>query len=620
MLRQEHTVRVVCPTRTSLPNIIGAESFRKVPTVYCSTNVCEEPAHEPSVASAPPVGHSKTQSIGQRHERAFPCTPQCTGMRAGWPATVAAGTCPTAAGEAKTSPGRAGRAAGVAAQTGDDPDRHRTEHPLHAGPRMVNADRLDPVIPQEPRHGVPDCMSARLAPNAPLLALLAEWVARQRMESAPEKSRRQAAAFLPQAGNTQEATEPYTDWTPALRRLADFLREAGIKVSARADRRLYLGDIAAGKLPLLEQSASLASPGWRTAVDELVWVHARETLGNALRRHGRFGDGIATRPELGRNGFALFAADKEIGIIHATHAFVRGRDLITGNFLIAGDHWDQVERAVRSAGDSMRTWPAATSPDTAAAPSASPDTAAAPSARRFSVLPQTLAPELRDACMEASRRIRLERRTAFERRVVLECSLGELAIEPIKTKGNNLHVPFLFRWAKGGHHVQVHGQLALTRIDPLPLLVTGGADEVGAHIAWVHMLLGFAELTCNGPEPTGPRRLAGHPPTGHRDSTQNRHPGTREGYARIRRPWSDSLEPAGRWYAAGGTYVAAHISRLPFEREHSEEAAHLALQVGIRLKQHETWVRDHVRGVPKDAEIRFRWRTPPALSARQTNW
>src|SRR5512146_3081096 len=72
--------------------------------------------------------------------------------RAGWPATVAAGTCPTAAGEAKTSPGRAGRAAGVAAQTGDDPDRHRTEHPLHAGPRMVNADRLDPVIPQEPCH------------------------------------------------------------------------------------------------------------------------------------------------------------------------------------------------------------------------------------------------------------------------------------------------------------------------------------------------------------------------------------------------------------------------------------------------------------------------------------
>lgn len=84
---------------------------------------------------------------------------------------------------------------------------------------------------------------------------------------------------------------------------------------------------------------------------------------------------------------------------------------------------------------------------------------------------------------------------------------------------------------------------------------------------------------------------------------------------RTERPWSGPLEPTGPWYTAGGTYVAAHISRLPFGREHSPGAAQLALQAGISLEQQETWVRDYIRGVPKDAEIRFRWRTPAELAA-----
>lgn len=70
----------------------------------------------------------------------------------------------------------------------------------------------------------------------------------------------------------------------------------------------------------------------------------------------------------------------------------------------------------------------------------------------------------------------------------------------------------------------------------------------------------------------------------------------------------------GTLVMAGSTYVAAHISRLPSSREHSAEAAQLALQAGISLEQQETWVRDYIRGVPKDAEIRFRWRTPAELA------
>ena len=84
----------------------------------------------------------------------FCARPQCINMQPGLLAAVAAGACSTITGEAQASPGRAGRAAGVAAQAGDDPDRHRGEHALHPRPHVVNADRLDPVIPQEP--GYPD--------------------------------------------------------------------------------------------------------------------------------------------------------------------------------------------------------------------------------------------------------------------------------------------------------------------------------------------------------------------------------------------------------------------------------------------------------------------------------
>jgi hypothetical protein len=50
----------------------------------------------------------------------------------------------------RRSHGREGRPAGIAAPAGGDPDRHRGEHALHAGPHVMDSDRLDLVVPQEP--------------------------------------------------------------------------------------------------------------------------------------------------------------------------------------------------------------------------------------------------------------------------------------------------------------------------------------------------------------------------------------------------------------------------------------------------------------------------------------
>jgi hypothetical protein len=269
--------------------------------------------------------------------------------------------------------------------------------------------------------------------------------------------------------------------------------------------------------------------------------------------------------------------------------------MIPGNFLTPGPHWGDLDQALHAieAETSLRT--------------ATVDVNIAPSGRRIDVLPDTFAPELRVACMEASRRIRLERRIAFERRVVLECASAELAVEPIARRGTRLHVPFLFRTARGGEDVRVRGELLLDGSDPLPALITEGMSGFVAHLAWAHMLLGFAELTCNGPEPS----VLGTPAQ-HRRSRQSGR--DRDKSIRIPQLWSESLEPTGIWYGLGGTYVAAHVSRLPADRKHRTEAEQLARQVGISLKQHETWVRDYIRGVPKNMEIRFRWRTPMVLA------
>ena len=64
---------------------------------------------------------------------------------------------------------------------------------------------------------------------------LQEKAERERLASAREQAAADAAAVLPRAANSQVAAEPFTNWTPALAGLADFLREAGISVDARAD-------------------------------------------------------------------------------------------------------------------------------------------------------------------------------------------------------------------------------------------------------------------------------------------------------------------------------------------------------------------------------------------------
>ena len=90
---------------------------------------------------------------------------------------------------------------------------------------------------------------------------------------------------------------------------------------------------------------------------------------------------------------------------------------------------------------------------------------------------------------------------------------------------------------------------------------------------------------------------------------------TRFSDAPRRRPWPSNLEPLGSW-TAYGALVAGHRRQLN-DKTASDEARERARQVGIILHAHETWVRPHSRGIPKDIEIRFRWHAPRVLLSRR---
>ena len=228
--------------------------------------------------------------------------------------------------------------------------------------------------------------------------------------------------------------------------------------------------------------------------------------------------------------------------------------------------------------------------------------------RRRDHLPGDLAPELIDACLDASRRIRLERHVAYDRPVVLERDGGELTLLPIAGTETRLFVPFHF--ARGAKTVE--RKLVLEGRDPLPLLIGEGVVEEDAITAWTYALLGFANATCIELEPV---KL-----TGRREPKRPRHPSA----SISRRPFSaqtlprkpqrpNHLEPVGRWIRSGGSYVPGFRRHLPDGWTASDEARDRARQVGIILHWDETWVRGHIRGVPEGVEIRFRWHAPTEL-------
>jgi hypothetical protein len=324
-----------------------------------------------------------------------------------------------------------------------------------------------------------------------------------------------------------------------------------------------------------------------------------------MEANARFGDGFRALILQRENGFAIMHYDVRLAIIGPSRAQIPNHEVINANFLTPGTHWQQVAEILHDAepvlvAEWKREQEVKLATGTTVVATADGRKRAV-ARRRIDQLPEDLAQELIDSCLDASRRIRLERQVAYDRPVVLECSIGELTLLPITGTGNRLLLPFRLNNETGS----VTGELVFGNSDPLALLIGEDVPYEDAVMAWMCALLGFADATCIDFETEAAvRRWAGS--QGRPASRTPQSPSTPR-VAPRRQPWPKCLEPIGRWVRYSGSFVAGHRRHLQDGQTASDEARDRARRVGITLHQHETWVRPHARGVPDDLEMRFRW-------------
>ena len=360
---------------------------------------------------------------------------------------------------------------------------------------------------------------------------------------------------------------------------------------------------------------------WRKAVDRIVVEHIRETFNTAVEDNARFSNGLRVVPQWSESGFSIIRDDVQLAIIHPTRAYISDgkvihAKVIHANFMTPGPHWQQVADALHRTVPESAGWKheEAKTATRAAAAVAEAELRRVAARRQIDQLPDDLAPERIAACLDASRRIRLERHLAYPRLVVLECDGGELTLLPIAGTITRLLVPFRLRTGTK----TLAGDLVLCDRDPLPLLIGEDVPYEDAITAWTWALLGFADATCVEYEPTEPaarRELARsrqRPPY----AATHHHPSVRT-LSRTSR-WPRHLEPVGRWTSYSGSIVAAHLRHLPNGQTARDDAHDRARQVGIILRPGETWVKAHIRGVPDSVEMRFRWNAPTELKLFNT--
>lgn len=397
---------------------------------------------------------------------------------------------------------------------------------------------------------------------------------------------------------------------PGVDRLLVFFRAAGVRAELVRGGYLWINGSQTG--PLVK---TVKTPDWDYLIDEMAVKYVGDKFIRTVADNARFGEGLRAFPRRRERGFAIKRGDVRLATIYATHAQIPHREVVYANFLMPGPHWQQVADVIHSAeAERVAEWEdeqevkAATK---AAAAAAGAGLKCAAARRRIDHLPNDLAPELIEACLGASRRIRLDRQVAYERPVVLECDVGELTLLPIVRTQTRLLLPF--RLIRGRDTLK--GELILGGGDPLPLLIGEDVTDKNVIMAWTCALLGFADATCIDFEPAK-STVQRSPARPQRPPSSASRRGTSTPTLPRRRLWPWHLEPVGHWIHYSGSFVAGHRRRLNDGQTASDEARDRARQVGIALHPYETWVRPYARGVPDGVEMRFLWHAPTQLKGR----
>jgi hypothetical protein len=400
---------------------------------------------------------------------------------------------------------------------------------------------------------------------------------------------------------------------PGVDRVLSFFRDSGVRIEVRHGGRLLING---SETPPLTWTLPKRID-WDDVIDELALKYVGGKFLKAVEDNARFGKGFRAFLRRREKGFVIMHGDVQLATIHASSARIPHRDAIHGNFLMPGPHWPQLADIVDGAETELvAKWnheQEAKAAAEAAIAEAEAEQRRAAARRRLDHLPNSLPPELINACLEASRRIRLERQVAYDQPVVLESGFDKLTLLPVIATTTRLLMPFRFN----NEGTSLTGELVLGDCDPLPLQIGEDVADQDAITAWTCALLGFADATCvqfELVEPTGRREPTS--PQGRTPSSVSCHrPSTR---TLPRKRWPQHLEPVGRWLDYSGAFVAGHRRRLSDGQTASADARDRALEVGIILLSRETWVRPHTRGVPDGVEMRFLWHAPIELKLSTT--
>ena len=374
----------------------------------------------------------------------------------------------------------------------------------------------------------------------------------------------------------------------ALRHVVEFFSAA--RIDARSDgTSAHVAGVVV--TPTKTQIASRAKLD--ELIDQLVWTHHRDAL---LQSISRWLDGAdELRAVAGTNGWVLSHDRSPLAVIRATSAKAKSLSARSGHFLTEAAPWQQLTEEITA----LRTRKVRPAPPTPL--------------RVFTELPQSLASSVRELALDASLDLRTQRNLVFAHSVELQNSDGIIRFDPLRQGSTHVELPFGWsRWSEGAAAVLwIDG-----RRDPLHLAFQGDDDDHDVAHGWLLALVGYAHIVCRD----DPMDLTRPRPQSTRSAgpSASRRSSARATIAASRRRTSMSgLKPIGRTARWITSYVAGHRRRLRPGHHASREARARAARVGIALRPGETWVSPHVRGVPPDAVLQFRWDSPAELRLAQ---
>jgi hypothetical protein len=332
-------------------------------------------------------------------------------------------------------------------------------------------------------------------------------------------------------------------------------------------------------------------------LDEIAGTYLRDRL--IAQLHEQI-EPFADQVQLGKgtHGVVVSRHGVPLAVIRPTHAKPKGEQRIDGNFLAAGEHWLELTAwlmdAIGRVDEERRHR----------------EQRAAERARNeirvLTAFPDGVAEDRRRAALAASSHLRTERNLVFGHVVELEFGVERLRFEPLQLERGHVEVPLT--WTDGARDLHAALRLASAH-DPLPFVLRGDPDSWLIGACWTAALVAYADLTCREDLVTLSRtrrtRSIGGRATRDSAGAGNRRTGSPA--ATLSTPELQPLGNTARWLTS---YVAGHRRRLRPNQNASREAKARARRVGITLGLRETWVSPHVRGVPEDAVLRFRW-TPP---------